>query len=78
MRFGDTRGAECNAGHPFGRAAAYLVIGQRGKPLVVSDGSSPAAVVTAMYDAIVMPRGRPDRPRNYPGRRGLAEGQYRS
>ena len=35
MRFGDARGAECNAGHVFGRAAAYLVIDQRGKPLVV-------------------------------------------
>ena len=35
MRFGDTCGAECNAGHVFGRAAAYLVIDQRGKPLVV-------------------------------------------
>jgi hypothetical protein len=36
MRFGDARGAECNAGHVFGRAAAYLVIDQRGKPLVVA------------------------------------------
>ena len=26
MRFGDARGAECNAGHVFGRAAAYLVV----------------------------------------------------
>ena len=28
MRFRDARGAECNAGHVFGRAAAYLVIDQ--------------------------------------------------
>src|SRR5258708_37107272 len=35
MRFGDPRGAECNAGHVFGRAAPHLVIDQRGKPLVV-------------------------------------------
>src|SRR6202011_1354665 len=35
MGFGDARGAECNAGHVFGRAAAYLVIDQRGKRLVV-------------------------------------------
>src|SRR5258708_38315215 len=34
-RFGDARGAECNAGQGFGRAAADPVIGQRGKPLVV-------------------------------------------
>jgi hypothetical protein len=34
MRFGDARGAECNAGQVFGRAAAYLVGDQRGKPLV--------------------------------------------
>src|SRR6266849_10492469 len=34
MRFGDARGAECNAGHVFGRAAASLVGDQRGKPLV--------------------------------------------
>ena len=34
MRFGDARGAECNAGHVFGRAAAYLAGDQRGKPLV--------------------------------------------
>jgi len=33
MRFGDARGAECHAGDVFGRAAAYLVIDQRGKPL---------------------------------------------
>ena len=35
MRFGDAGGAECNAGHVFGRAAAYPVIDQRGKRLVV-------------------------------------------
>ena len=35
MGFRDARGAECNAGHVFGRAAAYLVIDQRGKPLAV-------------------------------------------
>jgi hypothetical protein len=35
MRFGDARGAECNAGHVFGRAAAHPVIDQRGKRLVV-------------------------------------------
>src|SRR5216684_5920400 len=35
MRLGDARGAECDAGHVFGRAAAYPVIDQRGKPLVV-------------------------------------------
>ena len=35
MGFGDARGAECNGGHVFGRSAAYPVIDQRGKPLVV-------------------------------------------
>jgi hypothetical protein len=35
MGFGDVRGAECNAGHVFGRAAAYPVIDQRVKRLVV-------------------------------------------
>jgi len=35
MGFWDAHGAECHAGHVFGRAAAYLVIDQRGKPLVV-------------------------------------------
>jgi hypothetical protein len=39
MSFGDARGAECNAGHVFGRAAAYLVIDQRGKPLAVRNVS---------------------------------------
>ena len=33
MRFGDARGAKCKAGQVFGRAAAYLVGDQRGKPL---------------------------------------------
>jgi hypothetical protein len=35
MGFWDARGADCNAGHVFGRATAYPVIDQRGKPLVV-------------------------------------------
>ena len=35
MRFGAARGAEFNAGQVFGRAPAYPVIDQRGKPLVV-------------------------------------------
>ena len=35
VRFADTRGAECHGGDVFGRAAAYLVIDQRGKPLVI-------------------------------------------
>jgi hypothetical protein len=35
MRFGDARDAGCNAGHVFGRAAAYPVTDQRGKRLVV-------------------------------------------
>src|ERR1700730_10660199 len=35
MRFGDACGAECDAGHVFGRAAAYPVTDQRGKPLAV-------------------------------------------
>ena len=35
MRFGGARGVECHAGRVFGRAAAYPVIDQRGKPLVV-------------------------------------------
>jgi len=34
-RFGDARGAEGNAGQVLGRAAAYPVIDQRGKRLVV-------------------------------------------
>ena len=35
MRFAGACGAECNTGQVLGRAAAYLVNDQRGRPLVV-------------------------------------------
>jgi len=51
MRFADACGAECNTGQLLGRAAAYLVNDQRGRPLAVGVRNVAVSLVSSILIA---------------------------